>query len=165
MVDSNHRRRSQQIYSLSPLATREIPHIHLELVDGLEPPTCWLQISCSTNWAIPAHLTAGVSLSDINQFVNKKFFIFSFFYHSQRRSLYSCENIPCILRISNRIPLYAAAVCAAATCTIWMNFMSSTAWLCAKTACRTSHGRNTVPFGSPAENGGNYDITGTVLWI
>ena len=28
MVDSNHRRHSQQIYSLSPLATREIPHIH-----------------------------------------------------------------------------------------------------------------------------------------
>ena len=27
MVDSNHRRHSQQIYSLSPLATREIPHI------------------------------------------------------------------------------------------------------------------------------------------
>ena len=27
MVDSNHRRRSQQIYSLSPLATREISHI------------------------------------------------------------------------------------------------------------------------------------------
>ena len=40
MVDSNHRRRCQQIYSLSPLATREIPHIHLELVDGFEPPTC-----------------------------------------------------------------------------------------------------------------------------
>ena len=29
MVDSNHRRHSQQIYSLSPLATREIPHINL----------------------------------------------------------------------------------------------------------------------------------------
>ena len=29
MVDSNHRRHSQQIYSLSPLATREIPHIQL----------------------------------------------------------------------------------------------------------------------------------------
>ena len=28
MVDSNHRRHCQQIYSLSPLATREIPHIH-----------------------------------------------------------------------------------------------------------------------------------------
>ena len=43
MVDSNHRRHSQQIYSLSPLATREIPHIQfrsLEPVDGLEPPTC-----------------------------------------------------------------------------------------------------------------------------
>ena len=40
MVDSNHRRRCQQIYSLSPLATREIPHMKLELVDGFEPPTC-----------------------------------------------------------------------------------------------------------------------------
>ena len=41
MVDSNHRRQRQQIYSLSPLATREIPHnISLELVDGFEPPTC-----------------------------------------------------------------------------------------------------------------------------
>ena len=28
----------------------------LELVDGLEPPTCWLQISCSTNWATPAYV-------------------------------------------------------------------------------------------------------------
>ena len=27
----------------------------MELVDGLEPPTCWLQISCSTNWATPAY--------------------------------------------------------------------------------------------------------------
>ena len=32
MVDSNHRRHSQQIYSLSPLATREIPHIQLLFV-------------------------------------------------------------------------------------------------------------------------------------
>ena len=40
MVDSNHRRHRQQIYSLSPLATREIPHMKLELVDGFEPPTC-----------------------------------------------------------------------------------------------------------------------------
>ena len=43
-VDSNHRRHCQQIYSLSPLATREFPHIQLpfkmELVDGFEPPTC-----------------------------------------------------------------------------------------------------------------------------
>ena len=26
----------------------------MELVDGFEPPTCWLQISCSTSWATPA---------------------------------------------------------------------------------------------------------------
>ena len=40
-VDSNHRRHCQQIYSLSPLATRELLHIQfLELVDGFEPPTC-----------------------------------------------------------------------------------------------------------------------------
>ena len=44
-VDSNHRSKKQQIYSLSPLATRELLHIRLchavvELVDGLEPPTC-----------------------------------------------------------------------------------------------------------------------------
>ena len=31
MVDSNHRRHSQQIYSLSPLATREIPHMNLSM--------------------------------------------------------------------------------------------------------------------------------------
>ena len=52
-VDSNHRRRSQQIYSLPPLATRELS---LELVMGLEPATCWLQISCSANWATPANI-------------------------------------------------------------------------------------------------------------
>ena len=46
-VDSNHRRHCQQIYSLSPLATREFPQIfhspvsdEVELVDGFEPPTC-----------------------------------------------------------------------------------------------------------------------------
>ena len=43
-VDSNHRSNKQQIYSLSPLATREPPHIKfnkkMELVIGLEPTTC-----------------------------------------------------------------------------------------------------------------------------
>ena len=43
-VDSNHRSYKQQIYSLSPLATREFPHMQftfrVEPVDGLEPPTC-----------------------------------------------------------------------------------------------------------------------------
>ena len=31
-VDSNHRSYKQQIYSLSPLATREFPHIHFTFV-------------------------------------------------------------------------------------------------------------------------------------
>ena len=37
-VDSNHRSNLQQIYSLSPLATREA--IHIEPMSGLEPLTC-----------------------------------------------------------------------------------------------------------------------------
>ncbi len=49
--DSNLRSRRQQIYSLPPLATRE--PIHKPLT-GLEPVTCWLQISCSANWATTA---------------------------------------------------------------------------------------------------------------
>ena len=39
-VDSDHRSETQQIYSLPPLATRELLHMKLELVDGFEPPTC-----------------------------------------------------------------------------------------------------------------------------
>ena len=41
-VDSNHRSRRQQIYSLPHLAALEFSHIKLkmELVDGFEPPTC-----------------------------------------------------------------------------------------------------------------------------
>ena len=49
-VDSNHRSRRQQIYSLPPLATRELFHVGpikahclspaVELVNGLEPLTC-----------------------------------------------------------------------------------------------------------------------------
>ena len=64
-VDSNHRSKLQQIYSLSPLATRESTHniIHknsilmpnVKPMIGLEPITCWLQISCSANWATSAY--------------------------------------------------------------------------------------------------------------
>ncbi len=36
-VDSNHRSRGRQIYSLFPLAARESPH--MELVNGIEPST------------------------------------------------------------------------------------------------------------------------------
>ena len=68
-VDSNHRSKLQQIYSLSPLATRESAHLKRSIWNwlililkinwekpmiGLEPITCWLQISCSANWATSA---------------------------------------------------------------------------------------------------------------
>ena len=59
-VDSNHRSRRRQIYSLIHLAALESAHIYdvarfvVEPVIGLEPTTCWLQISCSANWATPA---------------------------------------------------------------------------------------------------------------
>ena len=56
-MDSNHRSLWQRIYSPLPLAAREPVHIScklVELVMGLEPATCWLQISCSANWATPA---------------------------------------------------------------------------------------------------------------
>ena len=57
-VDSNHRSITQQIYSLSPLATRESTHFakSKKPMIGLEPITCWLQISCSANWATSAYL-------------------------------------------------------------------------------------------------------------
>ena len=56
-LDSDQRSQRQQIYSLPPLATREFP---LELVKGIEPSTCWLQISCSANWATPAFSSLSV---------------------------------------------------------------------------------------------------------
>ena len=49
-VESNHRSRRRQIYSLLPLATRESLRNHakrVELMMGLEPATCSLQVSCS----------------------------------------------------------------------------------------------------------------------
>ena len=33
---------------------RDIGKDFLELARGIEPPTCWLQVSCSANWATPA---------------------------------------------------------------------------------------------------------------
>ena len=59
-MDSNHRSRRRQIYSLIHLAALEPVRLlwcsaqAVEPVIGLEPTTCWLQISCSANWATPA---------------------------------------------------------------------------------------------------------------
>ena len=68
-VDSNHRRQCQQIYSLSPLASREFSHIKLELVIGVEPTTCWLQISCS---AIEPHQHNRPSQRTVNSGCNPR---------------------------------------------------------------------------------------------
>ena len=52
-MDSNHRSRRQQIYSLPHLATLVLPQNN-EPKKGLEPPTAWLQIRSSTSWATSA---------------------------------------------------------------------------------------------------------------
>ena len=49
-VDSNHRRHSQQIYSLSPLATREFPHMKLSTRDAV-----WNTLIIATNRPIVKH--------------------------------------------------------------------------------------------------------------
>ena len=41
-------------FTVCPLWPLGNSSICMELVMGLEPATCWLQISCSTNWATPA---------------------------------------------------------------------------------------------------------------
>ena len=61
--DSNLRRRSQRIYSPSPLATREPLHEnneHKKMAPqtGLEPVTSWLTVMRSTDWAIEEHILA-----------------------------------------------------------------------------------------------------------
>ena len=89
-MDSNHRSKLQQIYSLSPLATRESAHLSqnniklicftLQLLEswkpmiGLEPITCWLQISCSANWATSAYIISWfvISCSAYNWLVSRQ---------------------------------------------------------------------------------------------
>lgn len=62
MVDSDHRSYKATDLQSAPFGhSGNLPYMMdawLELVDGFEPPTCWLQISCSTSWATPALSTA-----------------------------------------------------------------------------------------------------------
>ena len=60
----------EQIYSLSPLATRPSAHRISDLqirctepLVGIEPTTYWLQISCSTSWAKVALLFKHLTLA------------------------------------------------------------------------------------------------------
>ena len=45
-MDSNQRYR--EVTDLQSAAIATMRHSHCEPVEGLEPPTCWLQISCSS---------------------------------------------------------------------------------------------------------------------
>ena len=72
------------VCSLWPLGNLPILK-KLELVDGLEPPTCWLQISCSTNWATPAYplsrrLSRRVLEYNITTFLICQVFFWNFFW-------------------------------------------------------------------------------------
>ena len=62
-----------------PLNNHLTADIKMELVDGLEPPTCWLQISCSTNWATPAYFYR--SLNDLFIISHVVFFVNRIFYN------------------------------------------------------------------------------------
>ena len=53
-VDSNHRTPKRTDLQSVAIAAMPLPRKNFEPIDGLEPPTGWLQISCSTNWAISA---------------------------------------------------------------------------------------------------------------
>ena len=83
MVDSDHRSQWQQIYSLPPLAARERS---LELVIGVEPTTCWLQISCS---AIEPHqrIIRCVPRGNIGIITQRFLFVKSFFWYFYSLSL------------------------------------------------------------------------------
>ena len=58
-VDSNHRRHSQQIYSLSPLATREFPHI-FGAGDRIRTNNLLITNQLHCHCATPAHITCNV---------------------------------------------------------------------------------------------------------
>ena len=87
--DLNPCRHSQQIYSLSPLTTRPSPRFKnkahlirctlfsLKPAKGIEPSTCWLQVSCSTDWAKPAN---DVCVIHYNLIYVKYFFHFFLFF-------------------------------------------------------------------------------------
>ena len=82
-VDSNHRSRNNRftVCPIWPLWNSPIckgcllnsPLFSLELVDGFEPPTCWLQISCSTSWATPASPWRSYIITHSILFVNTFF--------------------------------------------------------------------------------------------
>ena len=54
-VDSDHRSQVTTDLQSVPFG-RSGTYPYMELAIGIEPTTCWLQVSCSANWATPAIL-------------------------------------------------------------------------------------------------------------
>ena len=83
MVDSNHRRRRQQIYSLSPLATREIPHIKLDSKFGAggrtRTPDLLITNQLLYQLSYTSEQPAKIILPDTSRFVNSNFHLFYIF--------------------------------------------------------------------------------------
>ena len=52
-VDSDHRSQVTTDLQSVPFG-RSGTYPYMELAIGIEPTTCWLQVSCSANWATPA---------------------------------------------------------------------------------------------------------------
>ena len=74
----------------------------MELVDGLEPPTCWLQISCSTNWATPAWIWFFVIVSsDYYILTQEAQFVNRIFYYLQIVHIL-CFSVEILLKMNGR---------------------------------------------------------------
>ena len=66
VVDSNHRSRKTADLQSAPFGRSGNCPYKNEPKKGVEPPTYWLQISCSTNWATSANIVPGcVELSGL----------------------------------------------------------------------------------------------------
>ena len=97
MVDSNHRRHRQQIYSLSPLATREIPHILYEIGAGgrIRTPDLLItnQLLCQLSYT--SMLPAKIILAELTLFVNNNlhkmaaFFCYFFYHYNKEEERFS----------------------------------------------------------------------------
>ena len=74
MVDSNHRRHCQQIYSLSPLATREIPHDEIGAGGRIRTPDLLITNQLLYQLSYTSTLPASIILTEVLGFVNRKFY-------------------------------------------------------------------------------------------
>ena len=82
-----------------------------KLVDGLEPPTCWLQISCSTNWAIPAHLSDESYNTTPKQICQQAFCNFRNIFSKNFFGLMHIQCIFILCRIENHYVLCYTCLC------------------------------------------------------